>query len=206
MLRSLAGASPDMAPVGLFGTELKTCVIRLRRIGNAESETLEIQHRVTVPALGEVIEVSVGEAIVRARVTQVSAAAADAVADVTIDVDELSSGYLWETLIALAKSDDGGVPPNAPALPKPKRPHAALEPTLRLAQQCHALAREALERPKPDLFAARRYVKLARRAGWLAFPYLENEELRRRVIGYKPMSEEEWEQLWPRFSPKAVNK
>ena len=90
-----------MASVGLFGTELKTCVIRLRRIGNAESETIEIQHRLTVPALGEVIEVSVGEAIVRARVTQVSAAAADAMADVTIDVDELSSGYLWETLIEL---------------------------------------------------------------------------------------------------------
>ena len=195
-----------MAPVGLFGTELKTCVIRLRRIGNAESEAIEIQHRLTVPALGEVIEVSAGGATVRARVTQVSAAAADAMADVAIDVDELSSGYLWETLIALAKSDDAGVPPNAPALQKPKRPHSALEPTLRLARQCHALAREALERPKPDLFAARRYVKLARRAGWLAFPYLENEELRRRVIGYKPMSEEEWEQLWPRSVTKAVNK
>jgi hypothetical protein len=48
-------------------------------------------------------------------------------------------------------------------------------------------------------------VKLARRAGWLAFPYLENEELRRRVIGYKPMSEEEWEQLWPRSGVKTVN-
>jgi hypothetical protein len=104
----------------------------------------------------------------------------------------------------MAKSDDSG-PPNAPALLRAKKPHSALEATLRLARQCHALARQALERPKPDLSAARRYVKVARRAGWLAFPYLEDEELRRRVIGYNPMSEEEWEKLWPRFAPKAMN-
>ena len=36
-------------------------------------------------------------------------------------------------------------------------------------------------------------------------PYLENEELRRRIIGYNPMSEEEWEKLWPRFAPKPMN-
>jgi hypothetical protein len=195
-----------MAQVGMFATELKTCVMKLRRIGNAESETIEIQQRLTIPALGEVIEVSVGETIVRARVTHITADPTSAEADFTIDADELSSGYLWETLIALAKSDDGGLPPNPPALQTPKSPHSALEPTLRLARQCHALARQALERPKPDLFAARRYVKLARRAGWLAFPYLESEELRRRVIGYKPMSEQEWEQLWPRFGTTAVNK
>jgi hypothetical protein len=194
-----------MAPVGTFDTELKTCVMKLRRIGDAESETIEIQHRVTVPALGEVIEVSVGDATVRARVTHISASAADAAGDFTVDADELSSGYLWETLIAMAKSDDSG-PPNAPALLRAKSPHLALEATLKLARQCHLLARQALERPRPDLFAARRYVKLARRAGWLAFPYLENEELRRRVIGYKPMSEEEWEQLWPRFATKGMKK
>src|SRR5262249_61169727 len=119
MLRSLAGASPDMAPVGLFGTELKTCVIRLRRIGNAESETLEIQHRVTVPALGEVIEVSVGEAIVRARVTQVSAAATVTEADVTSDGDELAISYLWSELIRVGKSHDCVLPPERPRPPKP---------------------------------------------------------------------------------------
>jgi hypothetical protein len=194
-----------MARVGSFGTQLKTCVVKLRRIGNAESEAIEIQLRVTIPVVGEVIEVSVGEATVRARVTNISAPAAGEEGNYTIDVDELSSGYLWETLIALAKSDDSGLPSNAPPLQKPKRPHQALEPTLRLARQCHALARQALERPKPDLFAARRYVKLARRAGWLAFPYLENEELRRRVVGYKPMSEEEWDQLWPRSGTKTAN-
>lgn len=193
-----------MVSADTFETTFKTCAIKLRRIGSAESEAIEIQHRVTVPTVGEVIEVSVGEATVRARVTRVGAAAADAEGEITIDVDELSSGYLWEALIAMAKSDDSG-PPNAPALLRAKRPHSALEATLRLARQCHALARQALERPKPDLSAARRYVKLARRAGWLAFPYLENEELRRRVIGYKPMSEEEWEKLWPRFAPQAMN-
>ena len=63
-----------MAVVGTFATELKTCVMKLRRIGDAESETIEIQRRATVPAPGEVevIEVSVGEATVRARVTHVS--------------------------------------------------------------------------------------------------------------------------------------
>jgi hypothetical protein len=34
---------------------------------------------------------------------------------------------------------------------------------------------------------------LARRAGWLVFPYIGNE------ISYKPISEAEWEQLWPTY-------
>ena len=40
-------------------------------------------------------------------------------------------------------------------------------------------------------------MRIARRAGWLAFPFIEGEELRRRIVGYKPMSEEEWNQFWP---------
>jgi hypothetical protein len=88
-----------MALVGTFATELKTCVMKLRRIGDTDGETIEIQHRATVPALGEVIEVSVGEAIVRARVTHISAPAANVPGEFTIGADELSSGYLWETLI-----------------------------------------------------------------------------------------------------------
>jgi hypothetical protein len=32
-------------------------------------------------------------------------------------------------------------------------------------------------------------------------PYLKDEELRRRIVGYKPMSEEEWGRLWPSFLP-----
>jgi hypothetical protein len=92
-----------MALVGTFATELKTCVMKLRRIGDTDGETIEIQHRATVPALGEVIEVSVGEAIVRARVTHISAPAANVPGEFTIGADELSSGYLWETLIALGE-------------------------------------------------------------------------------------------------------
>jgi hypothetical protein len=195
-----------MAPVETIGTQFKTCVMKLRRIGNAESETIETQQRLIMPALGEVIEIAAGEKTVRARVTHVSDAAANAEGDFTIEADELSSGYLWETLIALAKSDDGGLTPKTPAPQRPKSPHSALEPTLRLARQFHALAIQALERPQPDLFAARRYLKLARRAGWLALPYLENEELRRRLIGYKPISEEEWDRLWPRFGVNPVKK
>jgi len=194
-----------MAPVGTIGTEFKTCVMKLRRIGNAESETIETQQRLILPALGEVIEIAAGERTVRARVIQVSDAA-NAEGDFTIEADELSSGYLWETLIALAKSDDGGLTPKTPAPQKHKSPHSALEPTLRLARQCHALAIEALERPRPDLFAARRHLKLARRAGWLALPYLESEELRRRLVGYKPISEQEWERLWPRLGVDPLKK
>ena len=194
-----------MAQVGTTGTQLKTCVMKLRRIGNAESETIETQQRLILPALGEVIEIAAGERTVRARVIQVSDAA-NAEGDFTIEADELSSGYLWETLIALAKSDDGGLTPKTPAPQKHKSPHSALEPTLRLARQCHALAIQALERPRPDLFAARRYLKLARRAGWLALPYLESEELRRRLVGYKPISEQEWERLWPRLGANPVKK
>jgi len=195
-----------MAPVGTIGTQFKICVMKLRRIGNAECETIERQQRLIVPALGEVIEISAGEKTVRARVTDVSAGTANAEEDFTIEADELSSGYLWETLIALAKSDDGGLTPKTPAPQKHKSPHSALEPTLRLARQCHALAIQALERPRPDLFAARRYLKLARRAGWLALPYLESEELRRRLVGYKPISEQEWERLWPRLGVDPVKK
>jgi hypothetical protein len=194
-----------MAPVGTIGTQFKTCVMKLRRIGNAESETIETQQRLILPALGEVIEIAAGERTVRARVIQVSDAA-NAEGDFTVEADELSSGYLWETLIALAKSDDGGLTPKTPAPQKHKSPHSALEPTLRLARQCHALAIQALERPRPDLFAARRYLKLARRAGWLALPYLESEELRRRLVGYKPISEQEWERLWPRLGVNPVKK
>jgi hypothetical protein len=79
----------------------------------------------------------------------------------------------------------------------PMKPHLAFGATLNLVRQCHALAREALERPKPDLRIALRHMRVARRAGWLAFPYIENEELRRRIVSYKPMSAAEWHQLWP---------
>jgi hypothetical protein len=175
-------------------------VIRLTRIGNAEGEIVDTQHRVTVPAVGEVIEVTLDGLTVRARVTHISSPLPGAEKCFTIAVDELSSGYLLETLSALAQSADGrlssGVSPMEPA-----KPHLALEATLKLARQCHTLTRRALDQPKPDMAAALRYMKVARRAGCLAAPYLKDEQLRRRIVGYKPMSEEEWGLLWPGSLP-----
>jgi hypothetical protein len=181
--------------------ELKICLMKLTRIGDAEGETVETQYRATAPAVGDVIEVSVDGKPVGARVTRVSSPPPGTDGHFTIDVDELSSGYLWETFSALAQSDDGEHSSDELSSTKPTKPHSALEATLKLARQCHALTSQALDRPKPDLAAALRYMKLARRAGWLAVPYLKDEELRRRIVGYKPMSEEEWGRLWPSFLP-----
>jgi len=184
-----------MPPVVALTAELKTCVVKLRRIGDAAGEVVENQHRTLVPTIGDVIEVSVSGATVAARVVQISSA--DAENKITIDADELSSSYVWDTFTALAQHDAGEIQCDArPSVP-PMKPHLAFQATLSLVRQCHALSRDVLERPKPDLRAALRHMRIARRAGWLVFPYIENEELRRRVISYKPMSEAEWEQLWP---------
>ena len=139
-----------------------------------------------------VIEVTLDGLTVRARLTHISSPLPGAEKCFTIAVDELSSGYPLETLSALAQSADGrlssGVSPMEPA-----KPHLALEATLKLARQCHRLTRRALDQPKPGMAAALRYMKVARRAGCLAAPYLKDEQLRRRIAGYKPMSEEEWD-------------
>jgi hypothetical protein len=184
-----------MPPVVALNSELKTCVVKLRRIGDAAGEVVENQQRTIVPTIGDVIEVSVGGATVAARVVQISSA--DAEGSVTIDADELSHSYVWDTFTALAQHDAGDVRRDAPPSVPPMKPHLAFKATLSLVRQCHALSRQALERPKPDLRAALRHMRIARRAGWLVFPYIEGEELRRRVISYKPMSEADWEQLWP---------
>ena len=170
--------------------------MKLTRIGDAEGETVETQHRATLPAVGDVIDVTVGGMLVRARVIRVSPSSG-AEGHFTIDVDELSSGYLLETLSALAQSDHGKLSSDELASMKATKPHSALGATLKLARQCHALTRHALDRPKPDLAVALRYMKAARRAGCLVAPYLQDEELLQRIVGYKPMSEEEWERLWP---------
>ena len=170
--------------------------MKLTRIGDAEGETVETQHRATIPAVGDVIDVTVGGMLVRARVIRVSPSSG-AEGHFTIDVDELSSGYLLETLSALAQSDNGKVSSDELSSMKATKPHSALGATLKLARQCHALTRQALDRPKPDLAVALRYMKAARRAGCLVAPYLQDEELLQRIVGYKPMSEEEWERLWP---------
>jgi hypothetical protein len=197
--QSAAGASPTRGSDGNLAAtaEIKICVMRLARIGDAEGETVETQHRATMPEVGDVIDVTVDGMPVRARVTRISSPSPGAEGHFTIDVDELSSGYLLETLSALAQSDDGKLSSDELSSMKPTKPHSALGATLKLARQCHALTRQALDRPKPDLAVALRYMQAARRAGCLAAPYLQDEELLRRIVGYKPMSDEEWERLWP---------
>jgi hypothetical protein len=175
--------------------DLKACLVRLRRIGDAASEIVERQDRTDIPAIGDVIEVAVAEATVPARVIQVKIAGAEQI--ITIEADELSSSYIWDTFTALAQHEAGESAYGARPGATPMKPHLAFSATLNLVRQCHALAREALERPKPDLRTALRHMRVARRAGWLAFPYIESEELRRRIVSYKPMSATEWQQLWP---------
>jgi hypothetical protein len=184
-----------MPPAVALNAEPRTCVIKLRRIGDAAGEVVENQQRTVVPTIGDVIEVTVNDATVAARVVQISSA--DVEGSVTIDADELSSSYVWDTFTALAQHDAGEIQSDVQTSVPPMKPHLAFQATLNLVRQCHALSREVLQRPKPDMRAALRHMRIARRAGWLVFPYIENEELRRRVISYKPMSEEEWEQLWP---------
>jgi hypothetical protein len=199
ILHSPLGASPAHGSDGDVETtaDLKICVMKLTRIGDAEGEIVETQHRASIPAVGDVIDVTMDGMLVRARVTRISSPPPHAEGHFTIDVDELSSGYLLETLSALAQSDDRDHSSDELSSVKATKPHSALGATLRLARQCHALARQALERTEPDLAVALRYMKAARRAGCLIAPYLQDEELLRRIVGYKPMSEEEWERLWP---------
>jgi hypothetical protein len=51
--------------------EMKICRFKLRRLGEAEHEPAEIQHRAQVPGLHEIIEVAVNRRPVRARVVHV---------------------------------------------------------------------------------------------------------------------------------------
>jgi hypothetical protein len=174
--------------------ESKECVIKFRHIGDAEGQVVETQNRTKIPPIGEVIEVSVNGATARARVVKIECEGEGAV---TIEADELSSGYVWDTFGALVQFDAAESQSEICLLAPWTQPHLAFEATLTLVRQCHALAWRFLDRPKPDLTSALRYMRVARRAAWLAFPYIKNDELRRRIVGYKPMSQAEWEQLWP---------
>jgi hypothetical protein len=144
-LRSPVGASPTHDSDGNVETtaDFKICVMKLTRIGDAEGETVETQHRATTPAVGDVIDVTVDGMPVRARVTRISSPSPGAEGHFTIDVDELSSGYLLETLSALAQSEDGKLSSDEFSSVKPTKPHSALGATLKLARQCHALTRQA---------------------------------------------------------------
>ena len=176
-------------------TEHKSCLIRLKRIGDAEGKAVGPQLLSEIPAIGDVIEVAMDGTSVPARVIEVGPP--DVEGHCTIDVDELSSSYILDTFSALAQLNSGDSQYDARSSVPAKKPHLAFGATLSLARQCHGLARHFLDRTKPDMQTALRYMRIARRAGWLAFPFIEDEELRRRIVGYKPMSEEEWNQLWP---------
>ena len=177
------------------GAECRACVIKLRHIGDAESKVVETQSRTEIPLIGEVIEVSLNGVTARARVVQIDCAGVEGA--VAIQADELSSSYVLDTFIALAQNDAEEARSKTSSLPPSRPPHLAFEATVSLVRQCHALAWRFLDRPKPDLTSALRYMRVARRAAWLAFPYIQSDELRRRIVGYKPMSQAEWERLWP---------
>jgi hypothetical protein len=172
----------------------KVCFLKLRRIGDAESQPVATQYWPGIPTIGDVIEVDVDGAILRARVFRVDAEIAEGKA--TVEADELSSGYACDALSVMLQFSAEESHANV-ASPASSQPHLAFDATLGLVRQSHALARRFLDRPKPDLATALRYMKAARRAAWLAFPYIKDEELKRRIVGYKPMSEEEWEHFWP---------
>jgi hypothetical protein len=178
-----------------IAAERKACVIKLRHIGDAETEAIGTQSRTEIPSIGEVIEVSLNGMNARARVVRIEHEGAEGT--VTIEVDELSDSYVWDTFSALAEYDAGEGQPEICSLAPSMQPHLAFEATVSLVRQCHALAWRFLDRPKPDLASALRYMRVARRAAWLAFPYIQSDELRRRIVGYKPMSQAEWEKLWP---------
>ena len=48
------------------------CHMKLKRVGEAEHQLVEIAHRTTVPRLGEVIEVPVEKKPVRGRVVHIA--------------------------------------------------------------------------------------------------------------------------------------
>jgi hypothetical protein len=183
----------------------KTCLLKLRRIGDAAGQLVATQSRSEIPSIGDIIEITVNEAAVQARVFRLDTETADGT--ITVEADELSSGYAWEALSEMVRFDAEETQAHASATVSSLQPHLAFDATLGLVRESHAIARRFLDRPKPDFSIALRYMKAARRAGWLAFPYIKDEEFKRRVVGYKPMSEAEWEQFWPsRSSAESDNR
>ncbi len=69
-------------------TDIKTWVVRLKR-EEAERKTLPPQHGASVPSHGEIIDVSINGALVRARVVHVNSPRAGLQGIFTIDADEI---------------------------------------------------------------------------------------------------------------------
>ena len=87
-----------------------------------------------------------------------------------------------------------------------KKEKSAVEVLLEMVRECHSLARDSLTGPKPDRAAANRYMRLARKAGHGAAPYIRDQDLRQRIVADKPMSEGEWEKIGeiPRTDPSRL--
>ena len=81
------------------------CLIRLKRIGDADGKAVETQLRSEIPAIGDVIEVAVDGTSVPARVIEIGPP--DVQGHCTIEVDELSSSYILDTFSTLAQLDSG---------------------------------------------------------------------------------------------------
>ena len=69
----------------------------------------------------------------------------------------------------------------------PTKRKSAVELMLGMVRDCHVLARQALAQPKPDLAAAKKFMKLARQTGRKAAPYLRDWDLRQRIVSDDPM-------------------
>jgi hypothetical protein len=116
-------------------TELKHCLVRLKRIGDAEGKTVETQLRPEIPAIGDVIEVAVDGTSVPARVIEVGPL--DGEGHCKIEADELSSSYVLDTFSALAQLDSGETQFDTRSSVPAKKPPLAFGATLSLARQCH---------------------------------------------------------------------
>ena len=71
----------------------------------------------------------------------------------------------------------------------------AVEVSLRMVRNYHGLARTALAAQQPNRAAAKRLMKFAAKTGRAIAPYLLDQNLRRHVVAYEPMSAEEWQNV-----------
>ncbi len=87
----------------------------------------------------------------------------------------------------------------------PAKPKRAVQLSLDTMRRLRRLAREALAKAEPDRTAAEEFMKLARDVAESAAPFLSDMDLRQRILGDEPMSEEEWERFrrgpnWPPYT------
>ena len=181
-------------------TEQKHCLIRLKRIGDAEGRTVETQLRTEIPAIGDVIEVSADRNNVPARVIKVGPP--DAEGHCNIEADELSSSYVLDTFSTLAQLNSGEAQFDTRSSVPAKRPHLAFGATLSLARQCHGLAETLFGSNKARYASCPATHEDCAQGGLASIPFHRGRRTQAAYRrGYKPMSEEEWKQLWPSDLP-----